>query len=220
MRMSLNAVLFDMDGTLVDSESMHFECWSQLLAAYNVSYNEVEFCQRFSGRPTLEAAIDIKNEHNLAVSAQFLADEKYRLFGEYVKTNLPPVMPFTEQTLHAVKNSGLKMALVTGSARSEAMPILKGLGFYELFDTVVTKDDVTNPKPAGDPYLLALEHIHVAPEHAIAVEDTFTGVCAATNAQVRVVAIANHHTIDHDFSKATYKMADLGEFWQWVESQL
>ncbi|MDY6888858.1 MAG: HAD family phosphatase, partial [Pseudomonadota bacterium] len=38
--------------------------------------------------------------------------------------------------------------------------------------------------------------------------------------QVRVVAIANHHTIDHDFSKATYKMADLGEFWQWVESQL
>ena len=65
--MSLNAVLFDMDGTLVDSESMHFECWSQLLAPYNVSYNEVEFCQRFSGRPTLEAAIDIKNEHNLAV---------------------------------------------------------------------------------------------------------------------------------------------------------
>ncbi|MEI8617033.1 HAD hydrolase-like protein [Pseudoalteromonas sp. B193] len=51
--------------------------------------------------------------------------------------------------MKAVKASGLKMALVTGSAKSEAMPILKGLGFYELFDTVVTKDDVTNPKPAG-----------------------------------------------------------------------
>lgn len=73
--MSLNAVLFDMDGTLVDSESMHFVCWSQLLKPYGVSYLENDFCQRFSGRPTLEAAIEIKQEHNLSVSAQFLADE-------------------------------------------------------------------------------------------------------------------------------------------------
>lgn len=218
--MSIKAVLFDMDGTLVDSESMHFVCWNKLLAPYNVTYNEAEFCQRFSGRPTLEAARDIKNEYNLSVSAQFLADEKYRLFGEYVKTNLPPIMPFAEQTLKAVKHSGLKMALVTGSATSEAMPILKGLGFFELFDTVVTKDDVTNPKPAGDPYSLALEHINVAPEHAIAVEDTFTGVTAANNAAVNVVAIANNHTQHQDFSGATHQMTDLGEFWQWLKSQL
>jgi len=218
--MSLNAVLFDMDGTLVDSESMHFVCWSQLLKPYGVSYLENDFCQRFSGRPTLEAAIEIKQEHNLSVSAQFLADEKYRLFGEYVKSNLPPIMPFAEQTLKAVKRSGLKMALVTGSASAEAMPILKGLGFYELFDTVVTKDDVINPKPAGDPYLLALKNINEAAENAIAVEDTYTGVTAASNASLDVVAIANSHTRDHDFSQATYKMSDLGEFWQWVESQL
>jgi len=218
--MSLNAVLFDMDGTLVDSESMHFVCWSQLLKPYGVSYLENDFCQRFSGRPTLEAAIEIKQEHNLSVSAQFLADEKYRLFGEYVKSNLPPIMPFAEQTLKAVKRSALKMALVTGSASAEAMPILKGLGFYELFDTVVTKDDVINPKPAGDPYLLALKNINEAAENAIAVEDTYTGVTAASNASLDVVAIANSHTQDHDFSQATYKMSDLGEFWQWVESQL
>jgi len=218
--MSLNAVLFDMDGTLVDSESMHFVCWSQLLKPYGVSYLENDFCQRFSGRPTLEAAIEIKQEHNLSVSAQFLADEKYRLFGEYVKSNLPPIMPFAEQTLKAVKRSGLKMALVTGSASAEAMPILKGLGFYELFDTVVTKDDVINPKPAGDPYLLALKNINEAAENAIAVEDTYTGVTAASNASLDVVAIANSHTRDHDFSQATDKMSDLGEFWQRVESQL
>ena len=127
-------------------------------------------------------------------------------------------MPFTEQTLKAVKASGLKMALVTGSAKSEAMPILKGLGFYELFDTVVTKDDVTNPKPAGDPYLLALEQINIQAGNAIAVEDTFTGVTAANNALLRVVAIANSHTKDHDFSQATYQMSNLDEFWQWAQS--
>jgi HAD superfamily hydrolase (TIGR01509 family) len=218
--MTLEAVLFDMDGTLVDSEVMHFVCWNKVLSPYNVSYAEDIFCQRFSGRPTLEAAIEIKNEHNLSVSAAYLADEKYRLFSEHVKTNLPPLMPFTEQTLKAVKNSGLKIALVTGSARSEALPILKGLGFYELFDTVVTKDDVINPKPAGDPYLLALEQINTVADNAIAVEDTFTGVTAANNAFLRVVAIANSHTQEHDFSQATYRMNNLDEFWQWVQSQL
>ncbi|WP_282131230.1 HAD family hydrolase [Pseudoalteromonas aliena] len=218
--MTLKAILFDMDGTLVDSESMHFVCWSKLLKPYGVSYAEDDFCQRFSGRPTLEAAIEIKQEHNLSVTAQFLADEKYRLFGKYVITHLPALMPFTEQTLRAVKNSGLKMALVTGSAKSEALPILKGLGFYELFDTVVTKDDVTNPKPVGDPYLLALKQINIQAGNAIAVEDTFTGVTAANNASLRVVAIANKHTQSHDFSHATYCMNNLGEFWQWVQSQL
>nr|WP_301003330.1 HAD-IA family hydrolase [Pseudoalteromonas sp.] len=67
-----------------------------------------------------------------------------------------------------------------------------------LFDTVVTKDDVTNPKPAGDLYLLALKTIKVAAQSAIAVEDTFTGVTAANNAALAVVAIANNHTKQHD----------------------
>ena len=154
------------------------------------------------------------------MSSRYLADEKYRLFSKYVKTNLPPLMPYAADILFAVKEQGLKMALVTGSARHEAEPILKGLGFYDLFDTVVTKDDVTNPKPAGDPYLLALKNMQVAAKNAIAVEDTFTGVTAANNAALAVVAIANKHTEQHDFSKATQQMDNLEEFWQWLQSQL
>jgi HAD superfamily hydrolase (TIGR01509 family) len=218
--MTLQAILFDMDGTLVDSESMHFACWSKVLAPFNVSYDETEFCQLFSGRPTIEAAIDIKQAHNLSVSGDYLADEKYRLFSEYVKNNLPLLMAYAVQTLTAVKNSGLKIALVTGSARHEADPILKGIGFYNLFDTVVTKDDVVNPKPAGDPYLLALKNMNVDANNAIAVEDTFTGVTAANNASLTVVAIANSHTKNHNFTHATYCMSNLDEFWQWVQTQL
>ncbi|ATD02574.1 MULTISPECIES: HAD family phosphatase [Pseudoalteromonas] len=218
--MSIEAVLFDMDGTLVDSESVHYICWSQLLAPFGVRYDEDDFCQRFSGRPTIDAAKEIKQTHNLSVSSRYLADEKYRLFSKFVQTNLPPLMPYAADILFAVKEQGLKMALVTGSARHEAEPILKGLGFYDLFDTVVTKDDVTNPKPAGDPYLLALKNMQVAAKNAIAVEDTFTGVTAANNAALAVVAIANKHTEQHDFSKATQQMHNLEEFWQWLQSQL
>lgn len=218
--MSIEAVLFDMDGTLVDSESVHYNCWSQLLAPFGVCYKEDDFCRRFSGRPTIDAAKEIKQVHNLSVSSRYLADEKYRLFSEYVKINLPPLMPYAENVLLAVKEQGLKMALVTGSARHEAEPILKGLEFYNLFDTVVTKDDVINPKPAGDPYLLALKNMQVAAQNAIAVEDTFTGVTAANNAALAVIAIANKHTQEHDFSKATQQMQSFEEFWHWLQSQL
>ena len=68
--MSIEAVLFDMDGTLVDSESVHYICWSQLLAPFGVRYDEDDFCQRFSGRPTIDAAKEIKQTHNLSVSSR------------------------------------------------------------------------------------------------------------------------------------------------------
>ncbi len=220
MRMTLKAVLFDMDGTLVDSESVHFNCWNDVLAPFGVRYEEDDFCQRFSGRSTLDAAIEVVEQYNLSVSPQWLAQAKYDAFEQFVTTNLPPLMPFAQEVLEAVKQSDLKMALVTGSARHEALPILKGYGFYEWFDCVVTKDEVQNPKPAGDPYLLALTTLGISAEQAIAVEDTHTGVTAATNANVPVVAIPNKHTLGHDLSLAVSRMDNLQQLWQWVQIKL
>lgn len=62
--------------------------------------------------------------------------------------------------------------------------------------------------------------MQVAAQNAIAVEDTFTGVTAANNAALAVIAIANKHTQEHDFSKATQQMQSFEEFWHWLQSQL
>lgn len=218
--MTLKAILFDMDGTLVDSESVHFTCWNEVLAPYNVRYEEAAFCQQFSGQPTLVAAQNVIKDYQLAAIPEDLVQAKYDAFEQYVKSNLPPLMPFSEEVLKAVKNSGLKMALVTGSARHEAIPILKGYGFYNYFDCIVTKDDVTEPKPAAEPYQRALKQIGITALEAIAIEDTHTGVTSASNAGVAVMAIANQHTLDHDFSKATQCFDNLQALWQWVQTKL
>ncbi|HCV01610.1 HAD family phosphatase [Pseudoalteromonas sp. APAL1] len=218
--MTLKAVLFDMDGTLVDSESVHFNIWNDLLAPFGVQYDETTFCQRFSGRPTLEAAKEVVTNYQLNISPEQLTDDKYAAFGRFVSTNLPTFMPHAKAVLEQVKASGLKMALVTGSAKDEAYPILKGYGIFDWFDCVVTKDDVNNPKPAGDPYQLALDTLNITANEAVAVEDTFTGVTAASNAGVAVYALPNHFTQEHDFSKAAGVFSDLHEFYKWLETKL
>lgn len=220
MRMTLKAVLLDMDGTLVDSESVHFNIWNDLLAPFGVQYDEATFCQRFSGRPTLEAAKEVVTNYGLTISPEQLTDDKYAAFGRFVSTNLPAFMPHAKAVLEQVKASGLKMALVTGSAKDEAYPILKGYGIFDWFDCVVTKDDVNNPKPAGDPYQLALDTLDIKANEAVAVEDTFTGVTAASNAGVAVYAVPNHFTLEHDFSKAAGVFADLNEFFKWLQTKL
>ena len=220
MRMTLKAVLFDMDGTLVDSESVHFNIWNDLLAPFGVQYDEATFCQRFSGRPTLEAAKEVVTNYGLTISPEQLTDDKYAAFGRFVSTKLPAFMPHAKVVLEQVKASALKMALVTGSAKDEASPILKGYDIFDWFDCVVTKDDVNNPKPAGDPYQLALDTLDIKANEAVAVEDTFTGVTAASNAGVAVYAVPNHFTLEHDFSKAVGVFADLNEFFKWLQTKL
>ncbi len=209
-----------MDGTLVDSESVHFKIWNTILAPYGVQYDEATFCKRFSGRPTFEAAQEVVTNYQLSISPEQLTDEKYAAFNRIVSSHLPAYMPYAKEVLEQVKASGLKMALVTGSARSEAYPILKGYGIFDWFDCVITKDDVINPKPAGDPYLLALEQLKINAQQAVAVEDTFTGVTAASNAQVAAYAVPNHYTLEHDFSKAAGIFSDLNEFLKWLKVNL
>jgi len=220
MRMTLKAVLFDMDGTLVDSESVHFTIWNDLLAPFGVQYDEATFCKRFSGRPTFEAAKEVVESYGLSINPEQLTDDKYAAFSHFVSTHLPAYMPCAKEVLEQVKASGLKMALVTGSAKNEAYPILKGYGIFDWFDCVVTKDDVNNPKPAGDPYQLALDTLNITANEAVAVEDTYTGVTAASNAGVAVFAVPNHFTLEHDFSKAAGVFADLNEFFKWLETKL
>lgn len=209
-----------MDGTLVDSESVHFTIWNDLLAPFGVQYDEITFCQRFSGKPTLESAKEVVRDYQLNISPEQLTDDKYAAFGRFVSSNLPAFMPYAKTVLEQVKASGLQMALVTGSAKTEAYPILKGYGIFDWFDCIVTKDDVNNPKPAGDPYQLALDTLNIAANEAVAVEDTFTGVTAASNAGVAVYAVPNHFTLEHDFSKAAGVFANLNEFFKWLETKL
>ncbi len=205
----ITTLLFDFDGTLVDSEVIHFRCWQEVLTPFGVFFDEERFCQLYSGKPTLASAFDVVAKHNLDANPETLAQQKNALFAKVVKNELPPLMPYAKDVLYAAKAAGFTLALVTGSTRDEVTPILEGYGFTDLFETVVCKDDVTNPKPHPEPYLLALSRLGVDARHGVALEDTSTGSRSAKDARLCVYAIPNKYTQEQDFAHVDEKYDDL-----------
>ncbi|OUL59359.1 HAD family hydrolase [Pseudoalteromonas ulvae] len=216
----LEAILFDCDGTLVDSEALHYECWQHILAPYQIHYDEAEFCHLFSGKPTLQAANYIIDQHHLHISAMRLAEQKNEFFAQYVETHLPPLLPFAKEVLQLAKDSPLSVALVTGSAKGEVMPILKGHGLLDYFEVIVTKDDVEKPKPDAEPYLLGLKQLNKQGAKGVAIEDTCTGLTSAKGANLIAIAVPNAHSQLQDLSLADHKVDNLMAAWQLIVPML
>ncbi|MBD1581496.1 HAD family hydrolase [Pseudoalteromonas sp. S16_S37] len=214
--MSLRAILFDFDGTLVDSEALHFQSWMRVLAPWQVSYDELAFCDEFSGVPTLKTAEILNQRHILNSQAHLLAEQKNRLFVDVATTMSPRLMPYAEEVLKQA-NEHYIVALVTGSTRAEALPVLKHYALDNLFRCIVCKDDVVHPKPHPEPYCKALTQLGLKTSEAIAIEDTHTGLSSATSAGLQTIVVPNHHSKQQDFSQATYNVENLQAAWRTIK---
>ena len=181
-RLPLQAVLFDMDGTLVDTERLWWEAVEEV-----------------AGRPLTEAdrpdVLGRPVDHTAAwlaaatgTPAADLADTLHREFADRVRTGVVP-RPGALDLLDALAREGVPTALVTASPRSVADTVLEALGGASRFAVSVTADDTEHTKPAPDPYLAACRELGVAPARCVAVEDTETGVRSAEAAGCAVLAV-------------------------------
>ncbi|MET7736254.1 HAD-IA family hydrolase [Streptomyces sp. NPDC005402] len=181
-RLPLQAVLFDMDGTLVDTERLWWEAVEQA-----------------AGRPLTEAdrpdVLGRPVEHTAAwlaaatgAPAADLADTLHREFADRVRTGVVP-RPGALDLLDALAREQIPTALVTASPRSVADTVLAALGGASRFAVSVTADDTEHTKPAPDPYLAACRALGVRPSGCVAVEDTETGVRSAEAAGCAVLAV-------------------------------
>ncbi|MCF2857872.1 HAD family phosphatase [Pseudoalteromonas sp. SMS1] len=206
--MEIQALLFDFDGTLVDSETLHYLSWCEVLKPFQVFIDELTFCNEFSGVPTVKTGHILQQRYSLPETANVLAQKKNLQFIETAKSHKPILMPHARDVL-ARCATRFKLALVTGSTRAEAIPVLLHYDLLELFDSVVCKDDVQHPKPHAEPYLKALNDLNINAQQAIALEDSHTGLTSAVDAEVRTIVIPHQHSQQQDFSKATWLCANL-----------
>ncbi|MEU7987182.1 HAD family phosphatase [Streptosporangium canum] len=182
----MDAVLFDMDGLLVDSEKIWFQVESEVMERLGGGWGPADQERLVGGSMSSTVTYMLTasgaSAHPDDVAAWMLEGMIHRLAGGV------EMMPGAAELLAAVRRAGLPTALVTSSVRPIAEACLKGIG-RDNFDHVVTGDDVMRTKPHPEPYLAAARLLDVAAARCVALEDSPNGVTAATAAGCRVVAV-------------------------------
>ncbi|MDB9304694.1 MULTISPECIES: HAD family hydrolase [Cyanophyceae] len=186
----LAAILFDLDGTIVNTDPIHYQAWQKMLLSYDIQIDEIFYKSRISGRLNPEIVKDILPQLTVAEGEKF-ADEKEALFRE-LAPHLQALGGFA-QLIAWTETHQLKRALVTNAPRQNAAYMLEVLGIKEIFHTIVLADDCVAGKPDPEPYQLALNNLGIIAEQAIALEDSPSGIRAAVGAGIRTIGIASTH---------------------------
>ena len=187
----LQALIFDMDGVIVDNTPVQARAFQLFFRDQEVDADATDILRRLNGAP----ASEILKE---AFAKKPQPDEKLESFAEqreflyrtlYWDDRRP--LPGLVKFLEAARAAGLKIGLGSGSGQESIAYILDGLGLRRFFDVVISKDDVDKGKPHGDTYSVTAEKLGVRPEHCAVFEDAVLGEQAAYRAGMACVAVAS-----------------------------
>ncbi len=197
----VQAIIFDLDGLMVDSEALAKEAWRKVLQRYGHEL-DTSTIHDLLGLQLADSSRLVWERFRPPISAEQLATEKDRLFLEMVSGNLRP-MPGLYDLLDAVDERRLLRAIATSSRSNYAAVALESIG-VDGFAAVVTADLVKAGKPAPDIYLAAAKMLDLPPSACIALEDSPNGVQAAQSAGMRCVAVPNAMAAATDLGAADW----------------
>ncbi|MBE8713779.1 HAD family hydrolase [Sphingobacterium hungaricum] len=184
------AVLFDLDGTLIDSELFYFSSWSPILKReFAIEIDFKDWLNIFAGH-TLDHNISmLKDRWYVDVNRDFLWAETRKSYADADMKTIQ-LMPFAKEILQFLKNEGKQIGLVTSSYKSTVDTVLGHHQLLGYFDFFVTREDVESPKPDPEPYLKAIHKLNLPKDSIVAVEDTSTGFASATAAGIACFVVS------------------------------
>lgn len=186
----MEALLFDLDGTLAETDSLHFPAWAAVLRLHGVEIDAAFYRERISGRLNPDVATELL-PHLPEAEAEAVAHSKEAAFRE--RAGEVPPLPGLLELLEKARGQGLRMALVTNAPRENAGFMLKTLGLEGFFDLEVLAEEVALGKPDPLIYATALERLGLGPERAVVFEDSPSGIRSAVGAGIFTVGIASTH---------------------------
>ncbi|NBA96590.1 HAD family phosphatase [Pseudomonas sp. R5(2019)] len=213
----LNALLFDLDGTLTDTDRIHLLAMQQLLLEEGRVFTEDEFDQHVSGRANAELCRYLFPDRDVEHHQAF-ADRKEALFRALSPT-LQPVQGLL-RLLDFADSRQLGMAVVTNAPRANANHMLAALGLTGRFKSVLVAEELPRAKPDPLPYLTGLAHLQAQAHQALAFEDSIPGVRAASGAGIFTVGIAtsqSHPVLIEAGAKLVVDDFNDERLWQLIE---
>ncbi len=188
--MAIEAVIFDMDGVLVDSYQPHLESWRMLAEENGLSITEAQFSETFgrTSRDIIARLFSVTDAGRVAT----LDERKEALYRDAVRGNVPE-MAGAKALVAALHTRGIKLAIGSSGPRENIVLVREELGLAEMMPTFVCGADVEHGKPAPDVFLLAAEKLGVAPENCAVIEDAPAGIAAANAAGMLSVGLTSTH---------------------------
>lgn len=186
----IEALLFDLDGTLADTDPLHMRAWQEELATWELDIDEDFYRQNISGRlnPNIVADLLPELSSKEAEEVIYRKEDRFRTLADRLER-----LDGLESLLRWAGDHGLELALVTNAPRENAGFMLAALGLQDAFPTIVLGEDAPAGKPDPAPYRMALAELGVEAAAGMAFEDSVSGVTSAHRAGLDVVGITTTH---------------------------
>ncbi|MBP7496873.1 MAG: HAD family phosphatase [Bacteroidales bacterium] len=186
------AVIFDMDGVIIDNISYHIDALNIFCKKYNCTYTDEEFKTYLSGKTVKEVMKFVFRKNLSKEDLIKYSDEKEELYRDLYKPHLKPTTGLLN-LLSRLKDENIKTAVATAGPSANVNFVLEGLKIAKYFNAVINGDMVTNGKPHPEIYLKAAKAIDMQPQQCIVIEDSLSGILSGKNAGMKVIGITTVH---------------------------
>ncbi|WP_412467220.1 HAD family hydrolase [Pedobacter sp. KLB.chiD] len=188
----IKALLFDLDGTLIDSEKFHFDCWNTFLCDYNVTIDFKDWLSNYAGIPLPKNAKTIIDRYKIEEDLASFIERREKITFDGFRTTDIKLMPHALEFIQFAYEKGLTLAVVTASPKIDVEAVFERNGLARYFSLFITRTDVSKSKPDPESYNLCVERLGFAKEECIVFEDTLNGVKSALAAGITCYAIQSN----------------------------
>lgn len=214
----IKAIIFDMDGLMIDSERVTFECYQERLKDMNLTMDE-EFYKTLLGKPIKGIYQRFYDVYGNDFPIQNVIQDVHQLMAERFETEGVPAKKGLVELLHYLKDNNYKTIVATSSNRDRVDKILAQAKITEFFDDSICGDEVTKGKPNPEVFLKSCQKLGVNVDEAIVLEDSEAGIQASYDANIKVICIPDMKYPEKQYEEKTFKiLKDLTEVTAYLKS--
>lgn len=184
----IKAVIFDLDGLLVDSEIVAYKIYKEMLNEFEYNFSIEEYAKNFSGKTLINNITYLINTYNLPLDINIALEKVLEIENKFIEEGIE-LKAGAKELLSYLKSNSYKIALASSSIKDRALTILKQNNIIEYFDDFVFGYEVEKGKPYPDIFLKACEKLSESPENCLVLEDSEAGIQAAYSANIPVICV-------------------------------
>ena len=206
----MKAVIFDMDGVIIDSEPIHFEVDMQTMKDLGCEIS-VEELEKYVGTTNEYMFTDIKKNYNIRKSVEEIINYNVEMVkNKIIQSNLEPIEGIRELLID-LKNKNIPAAIASSSPKDFIDVVVSKFELQDYFKYIVSGEEVANGKPAPDVYIETAKKLGLSPKDCTVIEDSKNGVLAAKTAGMKCIGFQNSNSGNQDLSKADAIVKSIAE---------